>query len=92
MILKIARNYGSSIDPAPHIVVECDRYDVRAYNKADDDAEATESMFCDQDGKVEPTQTIVTYVKRKFADLFVLGNATVFAMNNDGKTVEIIYT
>ena len=91
MILKIARNYGNK-NPAPEVVVECERYDVRAFDPSDSDADAAENMFCDTKGHVNPTITLITFRNGKFASLFVLGNATVFAMNNEGKTIDIIYT
>ena len=49
-------------------------------------------MFCNQKGEVYPTVTLTTFKKGKFADMFILGYATVFVMNNEGKTVEIVYT
>ena len=92
MILKIARNYGDNKNPAPEVVVECERYDTRAFDPSDNDAEAAESMFCDTKGEVDPTLTLITFRGGKFASMFILGNATVFAMNDGGKTVDIIYT
>ena len=92
MILKIRRNYPDSNYPTPEVVVECERYDTRAFDPQDNDTESAESMFCDKDGEVNPTLTLITFVKRKFASLFILGHATVFVMNNDGKTVDTLYT
>ena len=48
MILKIRRNYGELWNEVPELVVECDRYNKRAYNEADGKAESAESMFCDE--------------------------------------------
>ena len=92
MILKIRRNYGELRAEVPEVIVECDRYDKRAYSIVDGKAPAAESMFCDDKGEVNPTITLHTFNKGKFADMFVLGHATVFVMNDDGKTIEIIYT
>ena len=94
MLLKIRRNrnYGELHSEIPEVVAECDRYDKRAYDTADGTAEAAESMFCDEKGEVNPTITLHTFKRRKLADMFILGHATVFVMNDDGKTVEIIYT
>ena len=92
MILKIRRNYGERRTEIPEVIVECDRYDRRAYDPEDSTAEAAESMFCNQKGEVYPTVTLTTFKKGKFADMFILGYATVFVMNNEGKTVEIVYT
>lgn len=92
MILKIRRNYGELWNEVPELVVECDRYNKRAYNEADGKAESAESMFCDEKGEVNPAITLITFRKGKFADMFLLGYATVFVMNNEGKTVDTIYT
>ena len=92
MILKIRRNYGDLWAEVPEVVVECDRYDRRAYVPNDDKIGAAQSMFCAEDGTVNPLYTIRTYINRKFSELFLLGNATVFVMNNEGKTVDTIYT
>jgi len=93
MILKIRRNWGSeSWNEVPEKVVECDEYDKRAYHETDSKAESAESMFGDENGKVKPTITLTTFRNRKFAGLYLLGHAAVFVMNNDGKTVDTIYT
>lgn len=92
MILKIRRNYGAGWSEVPEVTVECDRYDRRAYDPSDSKLGTAESMFCDEDGEVHPVYTIVTFKKGKFADLFLLGHATVFVMNNEGKTTDTIYT
>ena len=92
MILKIVRNYPYNKYPTPEVVVECERYDTRAFDPQDNDTESAENMFCDKKGEVDPTHTLITFRKKKFASLFVLGNATVFVMNNEGKTIDIIYT
>ena len=90
--MKIRRNWGERRAEVPEIVVECDRYDRRAYDPEDSTAATAESMYCDQKGSVYPTVTLHTFKKGKFADMFILGYATVFVMNDEGKTVEIIYT
>ena len=92
MILKVQQNWHSDGELAPQKVLECDRYDVRTYDPVDSDAGAAESMFCDEDGQVDLTLTFITFKNGKFADMLLLGNATVFVMNDEGKTVEIIYT
>ena len=92
MILKIRRNYGKEWETIPEVTVECDRYDRRAYVPDDNQIGAAQSMFCDEDGEVNPLYTIRTYKNRKFAELFLLGHATVFVMNNEGKTIDTIYT
>ena len=98
MILKIKQNWHSrgrvhgEGEIVPQKVLECDRYDMRAYNEVDSKAEAAEAMFCDEDGQVNLTLTLITFKKGKFADMLLLGNATVFVMNNEGKTVDTIYT
>ena len=92
MILKIRRNYGKLWNEVPEVVVECDRYDRRAYVPDDSKIGAAQSIFCDEDGEVDPQHTIRTYKNRKFAELFLLGHATVFVMNNEGKTIDTIYT
>ena len=92
MIIKIRRNYGKLYNEVPEKVIECDEYDKRAYNEFDSKAEAAESLFCDEKGLVNPTITLTTFRKRKFAGKYLLGYATVFVMNNEGKTVDTIYT
>lgn len=91
MILKIQSNHREPHSEKPEVIVECDRYDKRTYNSHDNKAEA-ESMFCGENGEVDPTVTLTTFKKGKFANLFILGYATVFVMNDEGKTVEVIYT
>ena len=90
MILKIRRNYGKLRAEVPERVVECDEYERRAYDPEDSTALRAESMFCDQKGEVYPTVTLITYKNEKFANMFLLGYATVFVMNNEGKTVDTI--
>ena len=92
MILKIRRNYGDEWNEAPEVVVECDRFDKDRYDLGHSKLESAESMFCDEKGEVAPTIIIHTFKKGKFANLFLLGHATVFVMNNEGKTVDTIYT
>lgn len=92
MILKIRRNYGKKWNEVPEKVVECDEYDKRAYHEIDSKIEAAELLFCDKDGEVNPTITLTTFKNRKFAGKYLIGHATVFVMNNEGKTVDTIYT
>jgi hypothetical protein len=92
MILKIRRNYGDYWNEVPEQVVECDEYEKRAYHEADLDVDNAVSIYCDEAGKVKPTITLTMYRNRKFANMFLLGNATVFVMNNEGKTIDTIYT
>jgi hypothetical protein len=92
MILKIRRNYGNNWSEVPEKIIECDEFDRREYDESDNKAEAAELMFCDEAGEVHPVYTIVTYRNRKFAGMYILGHATVFVMNNEGKTVDTIYT
>ena len=91
MILKIRRNYGGKWVEVPEVTVECDRYDRRAYDPVvDSKLIAAESVFCDEDGQIEPRYTIHTFKNGKFANLFLVGHATVFVMNNEGKTIDTI--
>ena len=90
MILKIRRNYGGKWVEIPEVVVECDRYDRRAYDPGDSKFEAAESMFCDENGEINPRYTIHTFKNGKFTHLFLVGHATVFVMNNEGKTTDTI--
>lgn len=92
MIIKIRRNYGKLWNEVPEKVVECDEFDKRAYDETDSKNESAESMFCDEKGEVHPTITLTTFKNRKFAGKYILGHATVFVMNNEGKTVDTIYT
>lgn len=92
MYLKIRRNYGERWSEIPEIFVECDRFDRRAYDKMDRNAEHAESMFPDEDGEVHPLYTIHTYKNRKFSDMLLIGHATIFVMGDDGKTIDTIYT
>lgn len=93
MILKIRRNYGDGWAEIPEVTVECDRYDRRAYDPVIDSKLSTaESVFCDRDGQVNPLYTIHTFKNGKFTNLFLIGHATVFVMNNEGKTTDTIYT
>ena len=92
MILKIRRNYGKWRAEIPERVTECDEYERRAYDPEDNTALHAESMFCNEKGEAFPTVTLITYRNKKFANMFLLGHATVFVMNNEGKTVDTIYT
>ena len=92
MILKIRRNYGKEWTEVPEVTVECDRFDRRAFVPDDNKIGVAQSMFCDDDGEVNPLYTIRTYINRKFSELFLLGHATVFVMIIDGKTIATIYT
>ena len=92
MILKIRRNYGDDWSEVPEKTIECDEFDKSPYDESHNKAEAAESMFCDEAGEVHPVYTITTFRNRKFAGLYILGHATVFVMNNEGKTVDTIYT
>ena len=99
MYLKIRQSYrepkgdrSQFHNEVPEKMIECDRYDKRPYDPIDSEAESAESFYCDANGKVDPTITIITYKNRKFADMFLVGHATIFVMNNEGKTIEIIYT
>ena len=90
MILKIRRNWKDSKNTAPEVVVECDRYDRRAYDPEDSNLNAAESMFCDDSGESHPLDTIHTLTNGKVTNLFLVGHATVFVMNNEGKTTDTI--
>ncbi len=90
MILKVRRNWRETGERETENVLECDRYDIRPYHPGDSDAESAESVFCDSDGEVNPTLTLITFKKEKFASMLLLGNATVFVMNNEGKTIDTI--
>ena len=92
MILKIRRNWGKAREERPERVTECDDYERRAYDPEDNTAAVAESMYCDQEGKAYPTVTLITYKNKKFDKMFLLGYATVFVMNNEGKTVDTIRT
>ena len=93
MILRIRRNYGDRWVEIPEVTVECDRYDRRAYDPVvDSKLKAAESVFCDGDGGVDPRYTIHTFKNGKFTNLFLVGNATIFVMNNEGKTTDTIKT
>ena len=92
MILKVKRNWREIGEEATEVVLECDRYDTRPYRPGDSEAEAAESIFCDSDGEVNPTLTLITFKKEKFSSMLLLGNATVFVMNNEGKTIDTIHS
>lgn len=92
MILKVRRNYGEEWNEVPERTFECDRFDKDPYDPGHSKLDSAESMFCDKDGEVHPTITITTFIKRKFAEMLLLGHATVFVMNNEGKTIDTIFT
>lgn len=91
MILKIRRNHGQAWNEIPEKVVECDEFDKAPYDPEHSKAEAAESIFCDEHGEVDPVYTLTTFRNRKFAGMYILSHATVFVMNNEGKTVDTIY-
>ena len=92
MILKIRRNYGPLWNEVPEKVIECDEFDKDPYDPGHSDLDSAQSLFCDEAGEVKPTITLTTFRNKKFAGMFLLGHATVFVMNNEGKTVDTIYT
>lgn len=92
LILKIRRNYGSEWNEVPEKVIECNEFDKAPYDPGHSRLDSAESMFCDEDGEVHPTITITTFRNRKFAGMYLLGHATVFVMNNEGKTIDTICT
>ena len=92
MILKIQRNYREEVGEPPIIVLECQRYEIRDFDPVDKTRQLAESMFCDEDGEVNPTITLMALNDKKAPQMFLLGHATVFVMNNEGKTVDTICT
>ena len=91
MILKIVRNWGSGKNPAQEVVVECDRYDRRGADATDSQVSNMESMFGDEDGKVEPTCVLTAIRHGRPPEFFLLGHANVYIMNNEGKTIDTIF-
>lgn len=96
MILKVVRDLGDGKNPAQEVVIECDRYNRRGADETDSKMSNVESMFGDLAGEVNPTVFLTlmkgdrNYNMRVIAYL-LLGHATVFVMNNDGKTVDTIH-
>lgn len=91
MNLKMVRNWGDGMNPAQEVMVECDRYDRRGADKTDSQLANVESMFCDDDGEVEPTVFLTVLRDGKPPKFFVLGYATVYVMNDKGKTIDTIH-
>lgn len=92
MLLKIKRNWREEGEYATEIVLECERYDIRPYDVVDKTANAAESLFCGAKGEVDSTLTLFTFKQGKLVNMLLLGFATIFVMNNEGKTIDIIYT
>ncbi len=86
------RNWGSEDNPPPEVVIECQRYEARGSHLTDAQIEVVESMFCDEKGEAHPSTVIMALNAGHEPMMFLLGHATVFVMNNEGKTVDTIYT
>lgn len=92
MILKMVRNWGDGMNPAQEVVVECDRYNRRGAHETDANMENMESMFGDGDGEVNPTCVLTAIRDGRPPRFFLLGYTNVYVMNNEGKTIDTIYT
>ena len=92
MILKMVRNYRSKDDSPPEMVVECDRYIVSSSIKASDLEGDVIYFWDDGAGNRKPTICISAFQEGRDPKRLMLSNAEVFVMNNDGKTVDRIYT
>lgn len=96
MILKVVRDWGNDKNPAQEVVIECDRYNRRGADETDSKMSNVESMFGDLTGEVNPS-VFLTLMKgdknhnTRVIAYLLIGHATVFVMNNEGKTVDTIH-